>query len=84
MFLSLEDGLLDFTIPMLPFKIKTYAPLQNTPMTNTEIKQLSEKGKGQRTRQLITWGEKKENINFTRKIQVLTPELFKISVSRQV
>lgn len=59
MFLNLEDGLLDFTIPVLPFKIKGCAPLQNnTPMTNTEIKQLSEKGKGQRTGSSLL-GEKK-------------------------
>lgn len=41
----LDDGLLDFTIPMLPFKTERYVSLQNIPMTNTEIKYLSEKGK---------------------------------------
>lgn len=61
MFLNLEDRLLDFTIPVLPFKIKRCAPLQNnTPVTNTEIKELSEKERDRGPGSSLLGEEKRE------------------------
>lgn len=61
MFLNLEDRLLDFTIPVLPFKIKRCAPLQNnTPVTDKEIKELSEKERGRGPGRSLLGEEKRE------------------------